>query len=192
MPGNIASAQAAPAAPPRRLALLVLAVFVVAGVSVVVLNNPGLVRFWPFSAGEFVQALTPLVLIALFIERALEVFISGWRGGGEKALGAAVKDGSAAAIDLVAYKSVSRRAAFTAAVLLGITISAIGVRALELFVDPAVFAALTSAQRTVFRVIDVVLTGAVLGGGADGMHKLVSVFTNFMDRTNANLKGGTP
>jgi len=84
------------------------------------------------------------------------------------------------------------QAAFTAAVLLGITISAIGVRALELFVDPAVFAALTSAQRTVFRVIDVVLTGAVLGGGADGMHKLVSVFTNFMDRTNANLKGGTP
>jgi len=69
---------------------------------------------------------------------------------------------------------------------------ALFMRALELFVDPAVFAALTSAQRTVFRVIDVVLTGAVLGGGADGMHKLVSVFTNFMDRTNANLKGGTP
>ena len=32
-------------------------------------------------------------------------------------------------------------------------------------------------------VADVLLTGAVVGGGSDGMHKLVQVFTNFMDST---------
>ena len=37
-------------------------------------------------------------------------------------------------------------------------------------------------------VADVLFTGAVLGGGSDGMHKLVQVFTNFMDST-AELAG---
>jgi len=32
-------------------------------------------------------------------------------------------------------------------------------------------------------VADVLFTGAVLGGGADSLHKLVQVFTNFMDAT---------
>ena len=30
---------------------------------------------------------------------------------------------------------------------------------------------------------DVLLTGLLLGGGAEGLHKIVQVFTNFMDST---------
>lgn len=51
----------------------------------------------------------------------------------------------------------------------------------ELFVDPPAFAALPQVQQRLFRAGDVLLSGAVIGGGADALHKLVSVFTNFMD-----------
>ena len=178
-----------PASPAPRAggALLAAVVVLVAAVAWVVSRDPALVRFWPFTAGEFVQALTPLVLVALFIERALEVFVTAWRGGGADAIQERVRVGAAPG-QAVDYKSSTRRLAFAAAVLIGTAIAAIGVRALELFVDPAVFRTLSPLQQTVFRTADVLLTGAVLGGGADGLHKLVSVFTNFMDSTSAQIK----
>ena len=41
--------------------------------------NPGLVSFRAFSAAEFIQQMLPLVMVALFIERVLEVFLESWR-----------------------------------------------------------------------------------------------------------------
>jgi hypothetical protein len=43
-----------------------------------------------------------------------------------------------------------------------------------------------------FSAADVFLTGAVLGGGSDGLHKLISVFTDFLGATSAKVKAGTP
>jgi hypothetical protein len=68
-------------------------------------------------------------------------------------------------------------------------VAALGVRVLQLFVDPAVFDALSGLQRRLFCTVDVLLTGALLGGGADGLHKLVRVFTTFMDSTAELAKG---
>jgi hypothetical protein len=45
----------------------------------VALYNPGFLSFRLFSAGEFVGHMLPLLMVALFIERALEVFLNGWR-----------------------------------------------------------------------------------------------------------------
>ena len=75
---------------------------------------------------------------------------------------------------------------------IGIIVSALGVRAIGMLVDPAVFAKLPAFQRSAFKVTDVVLTGALLGGGADGLHKIVSVFTNFMDVTAKKVKARAP
>ena len=61
---------------------------------------------------------------------------------------------------------------------------------LELFVDPAIFESLPEVQRKLFRTADVLLTGAVLGGGSDALHQLVSVFTNFMESAAERAKGG--
>lgn len=168
--------------------------------------KPGLIRFWPFSLAEFVQLITPLFLVAVFIERALEVFLTAWRGGGsvkisreiEKLKGAiargnhAMQDQLENARDRLAdYKSETQGIAFPSSLALGIAVSALGIRSLELFVDPAVFAGLSSAQRGAFNATDVVLTGALLGGGSEGLHKVISVFTNFMDTTAKRAKGGT-
>ncbi len=35
-------------------------------------------------------------------------------------------------------------------------------------------------------------TGAVLGGGSDGLHQLVSVFTNYMESAAARAKRRKP
>lgn len=176
----------------QRWLFIVFAVFSTVVVGIVVARNPALVRFWPFTAGEFVQAVTPLLLVALFVERALEIVIGGLYGGAEAELKQQVKKKEKTDTDLLQFKASTRRVAFAGALVFGLTISAIGVRGLELFVDPAVFDTLTATQRTVFRTVDVLVTASLIAGGADGMHKLVSVFTNGMDKINAGLKQSTP
>ncbi len=47
--------------------------------AIVAANTTDIVRFSPFTAGEFVQRFTPLFLASLFVERAVEVFITSWR-----------------------------------------------------------------------------------------------------------------
>ena len=84
-----------------------------------------------------------------------------------------------------------QRLAFASSVALGMLISAVGVRALGLFVDPSAFHTLSKMQQTSFNMVDVLLTGAVLGGGSDALHKFVTVFTNFMERTAKQAKGDT-
>lgn len=203
----------APASPPssaaERLAVAVFVLIILLSVVLVAVTNPGLVRFWPMSAGEFLQTIAPLFLVSLFIERVLEVFLTIWRGPAAAEHSLAAKKARLAATGasepqpgplpeertLVAYKASTQRIAFLAGIALGIVISALGVRALGLFVDPAVFRDLERGhpvQADWFNAADVFLTGAVLGGGSDGLHKLVSVFTSFLDATARRAKGAGP
>ena len=163
-------------------------VFATVVVAIVVARNPTLVRFWPFTPAEFVQAVTPLFLVALFVERAMEIIVSGLYGEEEASLKERLKGDPTLPAKLVEQKAATRRVAFGGALVFGITIAAIGVRGLELFVDPAVFKTLSDTQQTVFRTVDVLVTGALIAGGADALHKLVSLFTNGMDKWNAGMK----
>ena len=168
------------------------------------LYAPGLIRFWTFSIPEFVQRIFPLFLISLFIERAIEVFVTAWRGPEAairerqiKELRKAIKEGKGELIVELARVSAEReysrsrmqRIAFASSVGLGIVISSVGVRALGLFVDPASFGTLSPKQQASFNMVDVLLTGATLGGGSDALHKFVNIFTNFMERTAKQAKG---
>jgi hypothetical protein len=181
---------------------LYLAIF--GGLTVTAVYGPEVIRFWPFSAAEFLQRITPLFLISLFIERSIEVFVTAWRGPDAairnhriKALRKAVSQGKAELEEDLARvcaekeqcRSKMQRLAFASSVALGMVISAVGVRALGLFVDATAFGTLSKMQQTSFNMVDVVLTGAVLGGGSDALHKFVTVFTNFMDRTAKQAKG---
>jgi hypothetical protein len=40
-----------------------------------------------------------------------------------------------------------------------------------------------------FNVLDVLITGAILSGGADAIHKIVATFTTFMEATKMRAKG---
>jgi len=221
---SVVPAEGSPARAASRPAVLAVALVVLVSVILVAVLNPGLVRFWPMSAAEFLQTMAPVVLVSLILERALEVFVTASRGptaaaaetalvkaardldGAVKALEAAERpaEGRAPPPDAVVaaargardekqaalaaarsavseHRSKTQRNAFLGGLALGVVVSALGVRILGLFVDPAVFGSLPAAQQGWFNAADVVLSGAVLGGGADGLHKLVSVFTNYLD-----------
>ena len=179
---------------------------VVGALLVTAFYAPGLIRFWPFSVMEIAHRIAPLFLISLFIERGLEVFVTAWRGPDAairdhriRQLRKAIRDGNGdaeAEIELARVcaakeqcRSRIRRVAFAGSVALGVIVSAVGVRALGLFVDPEAFSGLSPEQQASFNTVDVLLTGAMLGGGSDALHKFVTVFTNFMERTAKQAKG---
>ena len=142
-----------------------------------------------------------LIAIALFVERTVEVLLTPWRGLESHRMTARVKQAKAKAekeeMDSVAlsnaqeelteFKDHTRRIAFLMALALGMTISAFGFRGLEFFVDPKSIHE-HSVQLTAFRVLDVLLTGALLAGKADGLHRMVSVFTSHLDKSTERVK----
>jgi hypothetical protein len=181
---------------------------IVAAIGVVVLIywlNPAVIQFKKYSAADFTQQLTPLVLIALFIERSLEVFITVWRGGKASELqrdiekAKALPDNNATKADqvqnaddaLTKYRFVTQQIALPSALVLGILIASLGVRGLGNFTD---LDKLTDhdTQKYLFNVADVLLTGALMGGGSDFMHKVITTFTDLMDATSQKAKGSTP
>lgn len=168
----------------------------IAGVILALWLKPVDVNFPELSKENVVGLLTGLVVIALFIERAVEVFLTPWRG--TKALKISKKVKYEKAIlekqdpdsvsqlsdtesQLLDFKGRTRTIAFLIALGLGMTISASGVRGLATLMD-------AKGCSTVFKALDVLLTGALLAGGADGLHKIVAVFTSFMEKSAERTK----
>jgi len=164
----------------------------------VVVYNPSVVTFRPIGPSEFLEKILPLVMVSLFIERALEVFLTSWRQGRtaqlkERAEAAAAKQvpGQPRHADVIAlaeHQARTRRIAFVAGTTLGVLLAALGVRLLEVFLEPSFMEAMSLAQAKLLRTTDVLLTGAVLGGGSDALHQLVLVFTNFFQTTAGKVK----
>ena len=166
------------------------------------------------------QLFGVLFTVALFLERSLEVFVNVWReadatqlelkvkdaqdsidraaaanqaiAANQQQLTSAMADRANAASKLEAYRSHTQKLALWCAFIAGITVSAIGVRTLGTFVDPASTRALASAghavQRFAFDFVDIWLTGGLLAGGSEGIHKLTQAYTDFMEATSKKAK----
>ena len=100
------------------------------------------------------------------------------------------------------YKGKTKQYAYAVALAFGLLIAYVGVRALSSFYDlppaqpqssqpaqaqaaqpqPSPFQ--NDGQRLMFNVVDVILSAALLAGGANGIHSIVNSFTTFFD-TNA-------
>lgn len=161
----------------------------------------------PMSFKEFpMEALlalfAKLIAVALFIERTVEVLLTPWRGLGSYRMTARVKQAKAsldsgasdsltemsnAEKELREYKGETKQIAFLMALALGMMISAVGLRGLEFFLDASPLHA-TSEQTVVFHALDVLVTGAVLAGKADGLHKMVVVLTSQLDKSAEKVK----
>jgi hypothetical protein len=85
-----------------------------------------------------------------------------------------------------AYKSDTRIIALWTSLLFGLLMSAIGIRSIE----PLVFIDSNNLiQVVIFRCLDALLTGGLIAGGSEGIHKIIQVFINFMEATSKQIKG---
>jgi len=145
--------------------------------------------------GQLVPRWTPLVLASGMIERAVEVLISPWRDADASKLEkeiAVLKADPAATIQNAAllktvsdklddYRGMTQRYAFAVSFTLSLAASVAGVRALEPFLVNTPQTGAESHQFVFFVAVDVLLTAAVLAGGADGIHSIVNAVTSFFD-----------
>lgn len=154
----------------------VIVLFIIAGISIPVVSS-----VWASSFGSIVvdyiklkeefginqvsQTLTILLLISSFLERALEVYVLTFRN---------IND----AVQTSEYKDETRKIALWAALTAGILISVIGIRGIEPFI---ILDSKNNWQNSWFRILDIFLTGAVIAGGSDVIHKILQVFTTFME-----------
>ena len=190
-------------------------VLVIAVLSLPIWLTPDLVRFENFKTVDIIQLLGLLFLIALFQERALEVFVTTWWGPSAARLNnqiqryerkiSELKDvGAGCETDKAALakeikdledirerqtenKSKTQRFAFLTSLTLGFLISAVGIRMLESIVDRNALNEITHLQTFVFRLVDVLLTGGVIAGGSEGIHKIANIYNAFTE--NAANKG---
>jgi len=161
---------------------------------------PEPLAFKPLSPQVFFGLIGWLFAIALFVERAVEVVVLVFRDQQAGALDAAearataivaalaanatasqsdkdkaARDAVTAHEQTVSYRAETKEMAMLVSFVFGIFISLAGVRALHgLLAD-------FTPTGTLFTVADIVVTGALLAGGSEGIHRMANAFTSFMD-----------
>jgi hypothetical protein len=174
--------------------------------------NPNLFVFKPFGLNEVTQLLTFLSLIALFLERSIEVFITTWRKPREDKFDSAIQfitdsanksgDGNESKLEensadlekinqqKAEYKFQTKKIALWTALFIGILISGVGIRSLETLIDlkkienldPKPISYFYNGQVYIFHILDTLLTGGLIAGGSDGIHQLTKLVTTFFEK----------
>lgn len=173
------------------LALLVLAL------AVVVFSLGDALKPIGTKDGEapFLTALTQLgilYIVALFVERSLEVLIKAWRQGGKLRLQAQAQsktDDTKAEAEkaLEEYKAGTQRRALLVGLTLGILVSLSGVRLLgPIFEFDG--AGAWSFQQGVFQFTDIIVTAGLIAGGSATIHELMALVDDFLRASRKRAK----
>jgi hypothetical protein len=180
-------------------------VIIIAALAVSVYFKTTSLGFKPDPNVTVLSMLGYLLLVSLFVERAIEIILSSWRSTGadklDREIDKAKKEIQAsqprdeqnmplASPDLeklldtrAAYRADSRFAALWIGMVIGVIVSLAGVRILGNLYETY---GLTSFQLGLFIVVDVLLTGFVLAGGSDAINKIYKVYSSFMNRIEQN------
>ncbi|MBC8181288.1 hypothetical protein H8E88_09190 [candidate division KSB1 bacterium] len=183
---------------------------------------------------EIGQFLGILFVIALLLERALDIFLTTWRATDSEKIGVKIKnletkisnlkaqkkelltrkkgltnpdetnkirateltdeinDNSATLgvlnLEIHDYKAKTRKYAMWSGLFIGIIISSLGIRTLNTFVVAQSLQSLPYYQSSVFRFMDVLLTGGLIAGGSDGIHKFIDFYRNFMENSSKKVQ----
>lgn len=90
--------------------------------------------------------------------------------------------------ELALYRINTKLKTVPCGLFLGILVSALGFRTLQPLLDPSAVAELSRFHATFLRTTDVMLTGGLIGGGSDGIHKVIQAFVDFMESTSKRTK----
>ena len=132
-----------------------------------------------------------LYIVALFVERSLEVLIKAWRQGGRVSLEGTLrsandaKQKTNAEEKLREYKTGTQKRALLAGLTLGLLVSLSGVRLLgPIFeVDD-----LTGFQDKLFQLTDIVLAAGLIAGGSAAIHQLMALIDDFLRTTRGSAQ----
>lgn len=184
----------------------------VALVVMVIIRQPDPAQFKEIVPTTVFGLLGALFVIALFMERAMEVYIATTRAPEAAEMDWKIKEQKESIKTLKAsdpagntekeqdalkqiekermeYKLETMRISLWWATLLGLLISAAGVRTLGTFVEQSTLNALPEFQRAMFYAMDVIITGGLIAGGSDGIHKMTKVYTTYMEEAAERMKG---
>ena len=203
--------------PVRQLRYLIPLIVVLAALSLPLWLTPEQVAVKSLGVTEFLKLLASPLLIALLLERSLEVFVTTWRGAKATDLSLEVKHSkdritklrelekaepgkreadlttAVAALEQArqmeaAHKCQTKQFALWAALTLGILVSAVGIRTLQPLIEADALSKLAEVQMGSLRIIDVLLTGGLIAGGSEGIHKFTQVYKDSMQITSDNIK----
>ena len=71
---------------------------------------------------------------------------------------------------------------------LGVLVSAIGVRVLRFLFSPLSFTAVGDMQLGFFNVVDVFVTGGLIAGGSDQIHKIMKLIRVVLDNKTEEVE----
>lgn len=163
----------------RRTAVAALLLAAVALYVVFTASRAGAALTFPSNALLNVgQTIAPLVAVAAFIERAVEVVISSWRDAGAASLQGA---------ELTSYKLQTQSYAYAISLGLSMFASLVGVRGVAALVDASSLAAMSARQQLNFTLFDVIITSLLLSGGSNGIHQVVTTITTFLDSSKDKM-----
>lgn len=185
--------------------------FIIAILAVVVFFKFSAIPFQKDVLSKIGGLLTLLFFAALLLERALDVFLTLGRAPKSEELDelitklrnllsanvAAAVDRSAGEAELLAaqkekreWRAGTRSIAMWLGFILGIIVSAVGIRTLGSIIDISMIED-NNAQVFAFGIVDIVLTGGLLAGGSDGIHKISELFRNFFESQSAQARQKT-
>lgn len=181
---------------------LLVSLFFITIFSLVIFESLGPINFKEVSQSQIISLLTSLFVIAAFLERAIEVYISTSRGPGAMQLDNEIAkinyqlETQADSTELKSrlmkvkqerelYRLETKKKSLWVGLLFGVLISAVGIRTLGVLV--AGLDDLKYFQQQVLNIIDVLLTGGLLAGGSDGLHKFAQVYNSYMNNLNQKV-----
>lgn len=189
--------------------IVIFMILVLAGIALAVwaIGATGQVDASKLDPSTFGKTFGLLILMALFVERATEVLVNMRRGEGRAKVDADVQKSQAdldqarqnaeqdatksgdvqPAIDALAvqqgqltvFKKQTNVEASVPSVILGLLIVLAGVRSIGMFVDISVIT--DKNQQVLLLLVDIYLTGFLIGGGADGIHKILNAFIKYFN-----------
>lgn len=149
-----------------------------------------------------IDTLGVLFVIALFVERANEIFVASARvvarkeaefkiekmvqlvekGGRNAPKEDEIEDAKSA---LLSYRTGTRLVTITFSVIIATLLALAGVRALSPLLEVQ-FEALAKSQWFFLHLVDIILTVAIIGGGSNGIHRILSTIVDqFPDRKSS-------
>ena len=176
---------------------------------------PGSFDLSEFKTLDLAPLLGLMLFLALIAERALEVLLTTWRAPeadakdrainmkrekiktlktqnlhDQNAIDNAETEMNKLVDDRENYRMKTRNIALGLGLLLGILISAAGFRALHELVANVPMEG--TAQSYAFNFVDIILTGCLIAGGSDGIHKISELYTSFMSSNTKKVREANP